>query len=147
MKPKDPVSENMDILNGEPVKPFEYQDHAAHITVHMSMIQDPKVQELAGQAPNADAMQAALSSHVIEHIGFEYRKQIEEEIGTTLPPIGEPLPPEIESRLSTLIEADLKIAGAKAGADIAKVSAQERTKGAEIGRKMAEIMTKDNGNN
>ena len=105
MKPKDPVSENMDILNGEPVKPFEYQDHAAHITVHMSMIQDPKVQELAGQAPNADAMQAALSSHVIEHIGFEYRKQIEEEIGTTLPPIGEPLPPEIESRLSTLIAA------------------------------------------
>ena len=105
MKPKDPVSENMDILNGEPVKPFEYQDHAAHITVHMSMIQDPKVQELAGQAPNADAMQAALSSHVIEHIGFEYRKQIEQEIGTTLPPIGEPLPPEIESRLSTLIAA------------------------------------------
>jgi len=105
MKPKDPVSENMDILNGEPVKAFEYQDHAAHITVHMSMIQDPKVQELAGQAPNADAMQAALSNHVIEHIGFEYRKQIEEEIGTKLPPVGEPLPPEIESRLSALIAA------------------------------------------
>jgi len=105
MKPKDPVSENMDILNGEPVKAFEYQDHAAHITVHMSMIQDPKVQELAGQAPNADAMQAALSNHVIEHIGFEYRKQIEEEIGTKLPPVGEPLPPEIESRLSALVAA------------------------------------------
>ena len=80
MKPKDPVSENMDILNGEPVKPFEYQDHASHITVHMSMMQDPKVQEMVAQAPNAQAMQSALSEHVIEHIGFEYRKQIEEEV-------------------------------------------------------------------
>tara|TARA_R100000458_G_scaffold59866_1_gene72309 strand:+ start:792 stop:3209 length:2418 start_codon:yes stop_codon:yes gene_type:complete len=217
IKPTDPVSENMDILNGKPVKAFEYQDHAAHITVHMSMIQDPKIQELAGQAPNADALQAALSNHIIEHIGFEYRRQIEEEIGTKLPPLGEPLPPEIESRLSTLvaaaaqqllgknlqaaqmeevqeqmqdpvlqmqqqelaikaqqaqskaetdeariaadlekarmkdelerikIEADLEIAGAKVGADIARVSAQERTKGAEIGRKMAETITKDDG--
>ena len=105
IKPTDPVSENMDILNGKPVKAFEYQDHAAHITVHMSMIQDPKIQELAGQAPNADAIQAALSNHIIEHIGFEYRRQIEEEIGTKLPPLGEPLPPEIESRLSALVAA------------------------------------------
>ena len=105
IKPTDPVSENMDILNGKPVKAFEYQDHSAHITVHMSMIQDPKIQELAGQAPNADAIQAALSSHIIEHIGFEYRRQIEEEIGTKLPPVGEPLPPEIESRLSALVAA------------------------------------------
>ena len=105
IKPTDPVSENMDILNGKPVKAFEYQDHAAHITVHMSMIQDPKIQELAGQAPNAEAIQAALSNHIIEHIGFEYRRQIEEEIGTKLPPLGEPLPPEIESRLSALVAA------------------------------------------
>jgi len=105
IKPTDPVSENMDILNGKPVKAFEYQDHAAHITVHMSMIQDPKIQELAGQAPNAEAIQAALSNHIIEHIGFEYRRQIEEEIGTKLPPLGEPLPPEIESRLSSLVAA------------------------------------------
>jgi hypothetical protein len=105
IKPTDPVSENMNILNGKPVKAFQYQDHPSHITVHMSMIQDPKVQELAGQAPNADAMQAALSAHIIEHLGFEYRKQIEQELGTELPPVGEPLPPEIEERLSTLVAA------------------------------------------
>tara|TARA_R110000824_G_scaffold14986_10_gene63455 strand:+ start:2364 stop:4829 length:2466 start_codon:yes stop_codon:yes gene_type:complete len=103
IKPTDPVSENMNILNGKPVKAFQYQEHASHITVHMSMIQDPKVQELAGQAPNADAMQASLSAHIVEHLGFEYRKQIEQELGTELPPIGEPLPPEIEERLSVLV--------------------------------------------
>jgi hypothetical protein len=105
IQPTDPVSENMDILNGKPVKAFEYQDHASHITVHMAMLQDPKIQEMAAQAPNADAIQAALSNHIIEHIGFEYRRQIEEEIGTKLPPVGEPLPPEIELRLSTLVAA------------------------------------------
>ena len=105
LKPTDPVSENMNILNGKPVKAFEYQDHPAHISVHMSMIQDPKIQELAGQAPNADAMQGALSAHIVEHLGFEYRKQIEQELGTELPPAGEPLPPEIEERLSGLVAA------------------------------------------
>ena len=105
IKPTDPVSENMNILNSKPVKAFQYQEHASHITVHMSMIQDPKVQELAGQAPNADSMQAALSAHIIEHLGFEYRKQIEQELGTELPPVGESLPPEIEERLSTLVAA------------------------------------------
>jgi hypothetical protein len=105
IKPKDPVSENMDILNGKPVKAFQYQDQTAHITVHMSMIQDPKVQELASKAPNADAMQAALSAHIVEHLGFEYRKQIEQELGTELPPVGESLPPELEERLSALVAA------------------------------------------
>ena len=105
IKPTDPVSENMDILNGKPVKAFQYQDQTAHITVHMSMIQDPKVQEVASKAPNADAMQAALSAHIVEHLGFEYRKQIEQELGTELPPIGESLPPELEERLSALVAA------------------------------------------
>jgi len=105
IEPTDPVSENMDILNGKPVKAFQYQDQTAHITVHMSMIQDPKVQEVASKAPNADAMQAALSAHIVEHLGFEYRKQIEQELGTELPPVGEPLPPELEERLSALVAA------------------------------------------
>ena len=105
INPTDPVSENMNILNGKPVKAFQYQDQTAHITVHMSMIQDPKVQEVASKAPNADAMQAALSAHIVEHLGFEYRKQIEQELGTELPPIGESLPPELEERLSALVAA------------------------------------------
>lgn len=85
MKPRDPVSENMDIINGKPVKAFIYQDHDAHITVHMSAMQDPQLAQLIGQSPNAQAMQAALAAHVQEHLAFAYRKQIEEQAGVPLP--------------------------------------------------------------
>ena len=102
-KPEDPVIENMDILNMNPVKAFEYQDHESHIQVHMSMVQDPKMQEMLAQSPTAQASQAALSSHVTEHLAFKYRQEIEKELGIDLPPIGMELPPEIESRLSSLI--------------------------------------------
>ena len=84
-KPRDPVSENMDILNSKPVKAFIYQDHEAHIAVHMAAAQDPKLQELVGQSPNASAMGAAFAAHVQEHLAFEYRKQIEEAAGVPYP--------------------------------------------------------------
>lgn len=103
LKPEDPVVENMDILNINPVKAFEYQDHDAHIQVHMSMAQDPKMQEMLAQSPTAQASQASLAAHVTEHLAFKYRRQIEDELGIELPPIGMELPPEIESRLSSLI--------------------------------------------
>ena len=86
MKPRDPVSENMDILNGKPVKAFIYQDHEAHLAVHMAAMQDPKIMQMMGQNPNAQAIQAAAMAHVQEHIAFEYRKQIEEMAGVPLPP-------------------------------------------------------------
>lgn len=86
MKPRDPVSENMDIINGKPVKAFIYQDHEAHIAVHMTFMQDPKMQQMLGQNPNAQAMQAAMMAHVNEHLAFEYRKQIEMQAGVPMPP-------------------------------------------------------------
>ena len=86
MKPRDPVSENMDVINGKPVKAFIYQDHEAHIAVHMAAMQDPKVAQLMGQNPNAQAMQAAMQAHIAEHLAFAYRKQIEEQAGVPLPP-------------------------------------------------------------
>ena len=85
MKPRDPVSENMDVINGKPVKAFLYQDHEAHITVHMSAMQDPKVAQLMGQNPNAQAMMSAMQAHIAEHLAFEYRRQIEEQAGVPLP--------------------------------------------------------------
>mgnify|MGYP003111586599 CR=1 FL=1 len=102
-KPEDPVIENMDLLNMDPVKAFEYQDHDSHIQVHMSMAEDPKMQEMLAQSPTAQASQAALAAHVTEHLAFKYRQQIEQELGIELPPIGMELPPEVESRLSSLI--------------------------------------------
>jgi hypothetical protein len=101
-KPKDPVSENMAILNGKPVKAFLYQDHQAHIQVHMSAIQDPKIMQLVGQNPQAQMIQAAAMAHINEHIAFEYRKQIEDQLGTSLPAEDAQLTPEMEIQLSRL---------------------------------------------
>jgi hypothetical protein len=84
-KPRDPVSENMDMLNSKPVKAFIYQDHEAHIVVHMAAAQDPKMQQMIGQSPNAQAMGAAFAAHVQEHLAFEYRRQIEEATGVPYP--------------------------------------------------------------
>jgi hypothetical protein len=100
---RDPVVENMDILNEKPVKAFQWQDHEAHITTHMSASQDPKIQELVSQSPKAAAIQAAMAAHITEHIAFEYRKQIEEQLGAPLPPLDEDLPPEIQNELSALV--------------------------------------------
>ena len=102
-KPTDPVSENMNILRGEPVKAFIYQDHEAHIKTHMAFMEDPKIQELAGKSPNAKAMQAAMASHIQDHLAFTYRQQIEKELGVELPPEGESLPEDIELRISRLV--------------------------------------------
>ena len=103
IKPLNPVSENMNILNETPVKAFMYQDHEAHIVTHMAMANDPKIKELIGQSPNAVAILGAFSDHVTEHIGFQYRKEIEEQLGVPLPPPEEPLPEDIEVRLSRLV--------------------------------------------
>lgn len=102
-KPMDPVSENMAILSGKPVKAFLYQDHEAHIKVHMAAMQDPKILQLVGQSPQAGPMQAAAMAHISEHIGFQYRKEIEKQLGVELPPPDEPLPEDIEVALSQLV--------------------------------------------
>ena len=102
MKPTDPVSENMNLINGEPVKAFIYQDHEAHIQVHMAAVENPQMQELLSQAPNAGAMQAAMAAHIAEHVAFAYRAKVEKELGVELPPPNEPMPEDIELRLSRL---------------------------------------------
>jgi len=103
MKPLDPVSENMDVLNGKPLKAFIRQDHEAHIQVHMAAIQDPKIQQLVSQSPMASVIGAAMASHVQEHLGFMYRREIEKQLGLELPPPGTELPEDIEAKLSGLI--------------------------------------------
>jgi hypothetical protein len=101
-KPKDPVAENMAIMNGKPVKAFIYQDHEAHIKVHMGAMNDPKIAQLMAQNPKAQLIQAAALAHINEHIAFEYRKQIEEQAGVDLPAPDEELPKEMEVEISRL---------------------------------------------
>jgi len=102
-KPTDPVTENQNVLKGTPIKAFQYQDHQAHIQVHMSAMQDPVLMQLIGQNPRAQAMQAAMMAHIAEHAGFAYRQKIEQQLGMPLPPEGEQLPPQIEIALSGMM--------------------------------------------
>ena len=101
-KPKDPVSENMNIINGKPVKAFMYQDHESHIKVHMTAMQDPKIAQLIGQNPQAQVIQAAAMAHINEHIAFAYRQQIEKQLGASLPAPDDTLPETVEVELSKL---------------------------------------------
>jgi len=128
MKPVDPVTENMNILTGKPVKAFLYQDHEAHIRVHMSAMQDPKIMQMVGQNPQAQQLMGAAQAHLMEHIAFEYRKQIEKQLGSTLPP-----PPDKdndESYLPEAVEIQISQLAAQAAAqllqkDMAEAQAQQ----------------------
>ena len=105
MKPRDPVSENMDVINGKPVKAFIYQDHEAHIAVHTSAMQDPKIMQLMGQNPNAQSMMSAMQAHIAEHLAFEYRKKVEEQAGVPLPPPNAEMDEDTELAVSRLAAA------------------------------------------
>ena len=102
-KPRDPISENMGALVGKPLKAFIYQDHDAHIATHMSFMQDPMIAASIGQNPMAQQIMASLQAHIAEHLGFSYRKQIEERLGAPLPPPDGEMSEEFEAQLSRLI--------------------------------------------
>ena len=105
MKPKDPVSENMDAIKLKPLKAFIYQDHAAHITTHMSFMQDPITAQMIGQNPLAQQMMSALMAHIAEHYAFQYRKNLEEKLGVPYPAPNEEMPEELEVEISRLAAA------------------------------------------
>jgi hypothetical protein len=105
MKPRDPVSENMDVINGKPVKAFIYQDHDSHIAVHMGMMQDPEVMAMIGQNPQGQTAMAAMQAHMQEHLAFSYRKQVEEQAGVPLPPPNAEMSEDTELQVSRLAAA------------------------------------------
>jgi hypothetical protein len=105
-QPEDPITENMNILNMKPVKAFLYQDHDAHIAVHMNAMKDPKMAQMIGQNPNAQAIGAAAMAHINQHLAFQYRKQMEQLMGIQLPPMEEEndegIPREMEVQISAM---------------------------------------------
>ena len=105
IKAKDPVSENMAILTQEAIKVFAYQDHAAHIAVHMAAAQDPKIQQMVGQSPFAGVIQAAFASHITEHVAMEYRVEIQKQLGVEMPDPETQLPEDVEREVSRLAAA------------------------------------------
>ena len=124
-KPHDPISENMAILNGKPVKAFIYQDHEAHITVHQAAMQDPKIAQIVGQNPQAQALMAAAMAHIQEHLAFEYRKQIEEQAGVPYPAPDAEMDEETEIQVSRLAAAAAQQLLQKNQAQAAQQKAQQ----------------------
>jgi hypothetical protein len=108
-KPTDPVSENQNVLMMKPVKAFQYQDHQAHITVHMSAMQDPKIMALLANNPMAQALQSAMMAHINEHLGFQYRIEIEKQLGVSMPPKADEngedinMEPAVEAKLAPML--------------------------------------------
>jgi len=147
-KPTDPVSENQNVLKGKPVKAFLSQDHKAHIVVHMAAMQDPKIQALLQQNPMAQAMQSAMMSHINEHLGFEYRKQIEETLGMQLPPqideSGEEvqMSPEVEARLSPMLAQAAQQLLQKNQAEAQQAQAQQQAQDPIVQMQMQELQLK-----
>ena len=141
-KPKDPVSENMAIINGKPVKAFIYQDHQAHIAVHMAAMQDPKIQQMVGQNPQAGAIQAAAMAHINEHVAFEYRKQLEEQLGVPLPNMDETLPEDVEYELSKLMSDAARKLLSKDQAEMQQQQAEQQQQDPIIQMQQQELQLK-----
>jgi hypothetical protein len=141
-KPRDPVSENMDMINGKPVKAFIYQDHEAHITVHMAAAQDPKIAQLIGQSPNARNIQAALAAHIQEHLAFEYRKQIEEAAGVPYPAPDSEMSEDTEVQISRLAAAAAQQVLQKNKASVAQEQAMQAAQDPIVQMQQAELQIK-----
>lgn len=143
MKPRDPISENMDVINGKPVKAFIYQDHQAHIAVHMAATQDPVIQQMLGQNPNAQTMMASMQAHIAEHLAFEYRKQVEEQAGVPLPPPDAEMDPNTELAVSRLAAVAAQQLLQKNQAMAAQQQAEQVAQDPLVQMQMKELEIKD----
>jgi len=147
-KPTDPVSENQNILMMKPVKAFAYQDHQAHIMVHMSAMQDPKIQQLLQTNPMSQQLAAAMMAHINEHLGFEYRKQIEQQLGFTLPPqkdeAGEDIPmdPMVEAQLAPVLAQAAQRLLQQNQQQVAQQQAQQQMQDPMVQMQMQELQIK-----
>jgi hypothetical protein len=142
-KPKDPVSENMNILNGKPVKAFIYQDHEAHIAVHKAAMDDPKMAALIGQNPQANTIMAAAMAHINEHIAFQYRIEIEKMLGVPLPEMDKELPKEMEVEVSRMMAAAAAKLLQKDQAEAAQQQAQQAAQDPLVQMQQKEIEIKE----
>jgi len=141
-KPVDPVTENQNVLKGKPLKAFMYQDHQSHIQVHMMLLQDPLIQQFIGQNPRAPAIQAALTAHVAEHVGYMMRQKIEQQLGMPLPPEDEKLPPDVELALSAMMAQAANQVLQQDQAKAAQMQAQQQAQDPVVQMQMQELQLK-----
>jgi len=141
-KPIDPVMENMNAMNLKPLKAFIYQDHEAHIAVHMNAMQDPIIQQMIGQNPQANQIGAALQAHIAEHVGFAYRRRIEEQLGIPLPAPGEEMPEALELQVSRLVAEASKRVLANSQAQVAQQQAMQQAQDPIVQMQQQELAIK-----
>jgi hypothetical protein len=147
-KPADPITENQNVLMGKPVKAFAYQDHKAHITVHMMAMQDPKIQQLLQNNPMAQSMQAAMMNHINDHMGMEYRKEIELQLGFNLPANKDEsgddihINPEVEARLAPLLAQAAQRLFQKNSGEAAQAQAKKAAEDPIVQMQQAELQIK-----
>jgi hypothetical protein len=142
MKPRDPVSENMAFLNGDPTKAFIYQDHDAHISVHSALMQDPLMMAQIGQNPQAQKMQAEIMAHISEHLAFAYRSKVEQQLGVELPAPNEEIPKELEVQLSRLVAQAAQQVLAQSKAQAQQQQAQQMAQDPIVQMQQAELQIK-----
>ena len=141
-KPKDPLSENMNVIKGKPLKAFIYQDHDAHITAHMAFMQDPMTAQMIGQNPMANQMMAALQAHIAEHFGFKYRQMIEQKLGAPLPDPDQEMPEDYEVAISRLVAQAAQQLTTQNQAEAAQQQAQQQAQDPIIQMQMQELQLK-----
>jgi hypothetical protein len=142
LKPVDPVSENMAVLQGKPMKAFIYQDHDAHIATHMAFMQDPVIAQMIGQNPQAKQIMAGIQAHIAEHLGYKYRKDIEAKLGVELPLPNEELPEEIEVNLSRVVADAAKQLTQQNVQQAAQQAAQQKAQDPVVQMQQAELQIK-----
>ena len=142
LKPVDPVSENMAVLQGKPMKAFIYQDHDAHIATHMAFMQDPVIAQMIGQNPQAKQIMAGMQAHIAEHLGYKYRKDIEAKLGVELPLPNEELPEEIEVNLSRVVADAAKQLTQQNVQQAAQQAAQQKAQDPVVQMQQAELQIK-----
>jgi len=141
-KPTDPVSENQNALRGKPLKAFIYQDHEAHIKVHTSAMNDPLVQQLIGQNPQAQAIMGSMQAHIAEHVGYAYRQKIEIALGISLPGEEDQLPEAMEKEISRLMAEAATQVLAESQAQVAQQQAQQNAQDPVLQIQMQDSATK-----
>jgi hypothetical protein len=142
IKPSDPVSENMNVIVGKPIKAFIYQDHAAHIATHQAFMQDPSIMAFIGQNPAAQQIMAALSAHMAEHVAFQYRQQMEEKLGVPLNAPNEEMSEEFEVSLARLLAEAGQQLTQENQAKAAQAAAQQKAQDPIIQMQQQELQLK-----
>ncbi len=80
---------------------------------------------IVGQNPKAQMIMAAAMAHINEHVAFQYRIEIEKQLGVPLPEMDKQLPEEVEVEVSRMMAAAASKLLQKDQAEVAQQQAMQ----------------------